>query len=80
MSRFYDADGADRRITTINEYLDVYPDVDDFGVPYEDATVTGGQPSPLVPTRTPGVSPSSTPRACGTQDDSRPAGANGRTA
>lgn len=32
MSRFYDADGPDKRITTVNEYLDVYPDPDPFGV------------------------------------------------
>lgn len=36
MSRFYDADGPDKRITTINGYLHVYPDTDPFGRPYDD--------------------------------------------
>lgn len=32
MSRFYDADGADKRITTVNEYLGVFPDPDPLGL------------------------------------------------
>lgn len=32
MSRFYDADGPDKRITTVNEHTRVFPDPDPLGV------------------------------------------------
>lgn len=47
----------------------------------EPHTSVAGGPSPSVPNPQPGPDPSSSEgRAAGTQDDSRPAGANGRTA